>query len=76
MPVEPEAVVLDDMALAIDQGRILDLLPAAAARNRYHARNTLLLPNHCLLPGLINAHTHLAMNLLRGYADDLPLMQG
>lgn len=75
VPVEPEAVVLDDMALAIDQGRILDLLPAAAARSRYHARNTLLLPNHCLLPGLVNAHTHLAMNLLRGYADDLPLMQ-
>lgn len=75
VPVEPEAVVLDDMALAIDQGRILDLLPAAAARSRYHARNTLLLPNHCLLPGLVNAHTHLAMSLLRGYADDLPLMQ-
>lgn len=75
VPVEPEAVVLEGIALAIDQGRILDLLPAEAARNRYHARNTLHLPNHCLLPGLVNAHTHLAMNLLRGYADDLPLMR-
>lgn len=75
VPVEPEGTVLEGIALAIDQGRILDLLPADVAPLRYAARQSLQLPTHCLLPGLVNAHTHLAMNLLRGFADDLPLMR-
>lgn len=29
--------------------------------------------NHLVMPGLVNTHTHLAMTLLRGYADDVPL---
>jgi 5-methylthioadenosine/S-adenosylhomocysteine deaminase len=32
------------------------------------------LPDHALIPGLVNAHTHAAMTLMRGLADDLPLM--
>jgi 5-methylthioadenosine/S-adenosylhomocysteine deaminase len=35
----------------------------------------LILKNHILIPGLINAHTHAAMSLMRGLADDLPLMR-
>ncbi|WP_138204664.1 amidohydrolase [Haloimpatiens lingqiaonensis] len=31
--------------------------------------------NYCVMPGLINAHTHAAMTLLRGYGEGLPLMQ-
>jgi 5-methylthioadenosine/S-adenosylhomocysteine deaminase len=73
IPVEP-AGVLTDQALAIHQGAILDVLPAAQARARYSPKEILSLPQHALIPGLINLHTHAAMSLLRGFADDLPLM--
>lgn len=74
VPVEPDNVVLEEHALAVDGGRIVDVLPAAFARQRFQAREELALPNHALLPGLVNIHTHSAMTLLRGLADDLPLM--
>ncbi len=74
VPIEPAGVVLENHALAVDQGRILALLPVNEARARYAPRKTLDLPGHALMPGLINMHTHSAMSLLRGIADDLPLM--
>lgn len=74
VPVEPAGVVLAQHALAIDGGRILELLPQAEAKTRYQARDVHDLPTQALMPGLINAHSHAAMTLLRGYADDLPLM--
>lgn len=74
IPIEPPGAVLADHALVIDQGRILDLLPQRIASERYQAASRYRLDQHVLLPGLINAHTHAAMTLLRGYADDLPLM--
>ncbi len=75
IPVEPDGVVHEDHAVAIDDGRILDLLPSGEARTRYRARTVRELPDHVLIPGLVNAHTHAAMTLLRGLADDLPLMR-
>ena len=75
IPVEPENRVLEDHALAMAAGRIVDILPTARAEGLYTAVTRLHLPHHALLPGLINAHTHAAMNLLRGLADDLPLME-
>ena len=74
VPVEPEGQVLEHHALAIQDGRILDLLPQAEAATRYRAETCLNLDRHVLMPGLINAHTHASMTLLRGLADDLPLM--
>ncbi|KRT55957.1 TRZ/ATZ family hydrolase [endosymbiont of Ridgeia piscesae] len=74
IPVIPEGEVLENHALAIDGGRIIGLLPADQAASRYQAENRLELPGQALIPGLVNAHTHLAMSLLRGLADDLPLM--
>ena len=74
VPVEPAGVVLEEHALAVDGGRIVDVLPAAFARQSFQAREVLELPDHAVLPGLVNIHTHAAMNLLRGLADDLPLM--
>lgn len=74
VPVEPAGVVLSQHALAIDGGRILALLPQAEASARYQAREVHDLPTQALMPGLVNAHAHAAMTLLRGYADDLPLM--
>ena len=73
VPVEPHAVVLDDHAVAVHRGEILAVLPIAEARQRYAPTETVARPNSALLPGLVNAHTHNPMTLLRGIADDLPL---
>jgi 5-methylthioadenosine/S-adenosylhomocysteine deaminase len=74
IPVEPSASTLADHAVAVDRGLILDVLPAAEARQRYAPRQRLELAGHVLLPGLVNLHTHAAMALLRGFADDMTLM--
>ena len=74
IPVEPENTVYEDHVLIIHEGRILDILPTSDASKIYQAANTLELKQHALIPGLINAHTHCAMSLLKGLADDLPLM--
>lgn len=73
VPVRPRELVLEHHAVAIDQGRILDVLPIGAARARYQASRRFALEHHALVPGLINAHAHSAMSLLRGVGDDLPL---
>ena len=74
IPIEPSGITLTGHALIIDAGKILDLLPHHLAIRQYRPRETLNLPGQVVLPGLINAHTHAAMSLLRGYADDMPLM--
>jgi len=74
IPVEPEGLVLEHHSVAVRDGRILDVLPTAAALKLYAPDNHTDLPRHTLIPGLVNAHTHAAMNLMRGLADDLPLM--
>ncbi|MDR1648098.1 MAG: TRZ/ATZ family hydrolase [Zoogloeaceae bacterium] len=68
--------LLEDHVVAIRDGNIVDILPATLAHNRYaQAREWVTLPQHVLMPGLINLHTHAAMTLLRGIADDLPFME-
>jgi 5-methylthioadenosine/S-adenosylhomocysteine deaminase len=73
VPVEPAGVVLREHALGIRDGRIVLLAPRAEAL-RQPAREVRELPDCLLAPGLVNAHGHAAMSLLRGIADDLPLM--
>ncbi|MEQ8515347.1 MAG: TRZ/ATZ family hydrolase [Chromatocurvus sp.] len=73
IPVEPEGRVLENTSVVVDRGRITALLGRDQAR-RVEAQDSLELPGQVLLPGLVNAHGHGAMSLLRGYADDLPLM--
>ena len=76
LPVEPHAgTVLIDHAVAIRDGRICAVEPQPDAEQRFHADTVVELADHALLPGLINAHTHTPMTLLRGLADDLPLMR-
>ena len=75
IPVEPDQQVLEDHALAIQNGRILEILPTTQARSKYTPGACLELSSHVLIPGLVNAHGHAAMTLLRGLADDLPLME-
>ena len=73
VPVEPHGVVLEDHAVAVQGGRIVAILPTAQARLRFDATETVSRPEAALIPGLVNAHTHNPMTLLRGIADDLPL---
>lgn len=75
VPVQPQNTILEHHALALHKGRIVDILPSAKAKDYYQAKVYLELGEHVLLPGLVNAHTHAGMNLLRGLADDLPLME-
>lgn len=72
-PVVPRGV-LGDHAVAIHEGRIVALLPRAEALARFHAKQVVSLERHLLVPGFVNIHCHAAMALMRGLADDLPLM--
>ncbi len=74
LPVDAEDRVLEDHCLAVSGGRIQAVLPSAEAGIEIKAERELDLPGHVLIPGFVNAHTHAPMTLLRGLADDLPLM--
>lgn len=72
-PVSP-AGVLTGYALAVKDGRIVELCPVSEAKTRFAPLETVELPDHALIPGLVNLHTHSAMSLMRGFGDDMPLM--
>jgi 5-methylthioadenosine/S-adenosylhomocysteine deaminase len=74
IPIEPAGTVLEQHALAIHDGRILEILDSSLADKKYSATSVIHLDDHALLPGLINTHGHAAMTLMRGMADDLPMM--
>jgi len=73
VPVEPSGLVLVDHAVVITDGRIRDILPLETALREYQPSALVERPDHALIPGFVNTHTHAAMTLLRGLADDLPL---
>ena len=74
IPIEPAGVVLENQAIILQGSRIVALLEPAQADRQYRTRETIDLPQHVVMPGLINMHGHAAMSLFRGMADDLPLM--
>lgn len=74
VPVEPRGVVLHDHCLAILNGKIAAIFPEAEAAS-WTAKEDIFLKNHVLTAGFVNLHGHSAMTLLRGKADDLPLME-
>lgn len=71
--VEPKVHAEEGLALAIDGGRIIAVLPVAEAERRFAPAARHERPTHVLMPGLVNAHCHAPMSLFRGLADDLPL---
>jgi len=75
IPVEPAGKVLKNHTLAIDQGVIQAIIPNDEAQAQFDPREHIVLNHHALIPGLVNLHTHAAMTLMRGLADDLPLME-
>ena len=74
IPVEPHGTVLENHAVAIADGKIVALLPRDEMATRCSAGLTQQLGSHVLIPGLVNFHSHAAMTLMRGLADDLTLM--
>jgi len=75
IPIAPGGHVLERHAVVVTNGRIADLLPTIEARKSYSPKHSISLESHVLMPGLVNLHTHAAMTLMRGLADDLPLME-
>ena len=77
LTVNADFDLLEEHALLIENERIRRILPAAevAALPELNTAEIIELPGKLLMPGLVNAHSHAAMSLLRGLADDLPLMQ-
>ena len=69
-PVIPAGVVLENHSLVVAGQHILALLPTPEALLAYPDAANLVLTEHIVTPGLVNAHGHAAMTLLRGYADD------
>ena len=72
--MDTDNTVYKDSAVAIDKGIIVAVGPAAEISSAFNASETLDGDNRIVLPGLINGHSHAAMTLLRGVADDLALM--
>jgi 5-methylthioadenosine/S-adenosylhomocysteine deaminase len=75
IPVEPAQAVFEHHAVVIQGGLIVDIVPSMSVTARYRPRDHVSLPEHALIPGLINLHTHAAMTLMRGLADDKTLME-
>jgi len=73
-PIVPKNKLLENQAVVIQSGKIIDICSISSASELYHAVELVQLTKHVLIPGLINLHTHAAMSLMRGVADDLPLM--
>lgn len=62
-----------DGAVAVHNDSIVAVGPAASINNQYTANEVIDCSGQIIMPGLVNAHTHLPMTLLRGLADDLRL---
>lgn len=66
--------ILEDHALVVKANKIHTILPSAEVAQHFTAAHEHDYKRHAVLPGFINSHTHIAMNVFRGLADDLPLM--
>ena len=74
LPIVPHDTLLQNQAVVIASGVIIDICTFSNVHERYEATEIVKLNDHVLIPGLVNLHSHAAMNLMRGLADDLPLM--
>ncbi len=73
IPVRPRADVREGYSVVVEGDEIRSVLPRPEAEEAWPGTEQVELPEHVLIPGLINAHTHSPMTLLRGFADDLEL---
>lgn len=65
--------LLKNHSVVINDGMIIDVIDSDSVFDIYNANEVYQLTDQLLIPGLINAHSHLAMSLLKGYADDVEL---
>ena len=72
--MDEAGTVIETGAVAVDEGVIVAVGPLADIKANYTAQQTLDGSNRIVMPGLVNGHSHAAMTLLRGVADDLALM--
>jgi len=72
--MDADAMILENGAIAIDDGIIIAVGPRDKIHSQYSAVEVLAGTDRIVMPGLINGHSHAAMTLLRGVADDLALM--
>lgn len=73
--MDGEWTVVEDGAVAIENGAIVSVGPSATVQAGYAASEHVDATGHIVMPGLINAHTHAATSLFRGFADDRPLKE-
>ena len=73
MTMDPKGSIIDNGAVAV-KGDVIAAVGPAAALAATDARETIDAAGGIIMPGLVNTHTHAAMTLFRGLADDLPLM--
>ena len=73
VPVDAANQVLDHHSIAITENRIHAILPTELAKQKFATAEQVNLTTHAVIPGLVNAHTHAAMSLFRGAAEDLSL---
>ncbi|MDX1481188.1 MAG: amidohydrolase [Woeseiaceae bacterium] len=72
--MDPSGTIIEDGAVAVDDGAIVAIGSRVALRGRYPGAEVLDGSGRVVLPGLVNGHTHAAMTILRGIADDLALL--
>lgn len=75
LPIIPKDKILEHYSVAIDGGRILELLPTLEAQSKYSGKETKQLGNQLVMPGLVNAHGHGSARLLRGIQNNLTSQQ-
>jgi 5-methylthioadenosine/S-adenosylhomocysteine deaminase len=71
---QADGTILKDAAVVVDKGIIIAIGSASEIYSEYQSANTLQGDNRIVMPGLINGHSHAAMTLLRGVAEDLALL--
>jgi len=71
--MDPARRVISDGALSISGNKIQQIFAAGELPGDYKARQTIHAAGKVIIPGLINAHSHIAMTLFRGFVEDLPL---
>lgn len=72
--MDADNTIIEDGAVAVRDGVIIAVGSQAEISANYHAAQILGGDDRVVLPGLVNGHSHAAMTLLRGVADDLALM--
>ena len=73
LPIKPKNKVIENSSIVINNSIILDVDDTDIINKKYESKDLYNLNTHCVMPGLINNHTHLSMSLFKGIADDLNL---